>query len=48
MLAEFVVRIIPAKAGIRICNVTVRVRAMDFRFRENDGVMMVCRGRGLA
>ena len=44
MLAEFVVRIIPAKAGIQNRSVTARFRAMDFRFRENDGVMTVCRG----
>ena len=39
MLAEFVVRIIPAKAGIQNRSVTARFRAMDFRFRENDSVM---------
>jgi hypothetical protein len=38
MLAKFVVRVIPAKAGIQICNVTVRFKAIDFRFRGNDGV----------
>jgi hypothetical protein len=37
MLAEFVVHVIPAKAGIQICNVAVRFKAMDFRFRGNDG-----------
>jgi hypothetical protein len=44
MLAEFVVCAIPAKAGIQNRSVTARFIAMDFRFRENDGVMTVSRG----
>jgi hypothetical protein len=48
MPAELVVRVIPPKAGIQICNVAVRFKAMDFRFRGNDGASRTglrCLGR---